>query len=420
MSRSYWLTNPVAKLTSLDLPGYPDTHTIPSPPISRTMLLPFYTIRYVEIDDPFLCFLYTVSVVSMALLTIGGAILGSYSFVEREDPDINVKMWQDYSLDGSWWPSPRPIGVSLPQYCNELSYISRGSSTNPLDGTVDTTVWGSQHIQCLRPLATAGTYFFASPNSLSVATSIALGPNPQYNTSEVYVYEGIETATIMFQPSYTTSHAAVPHASGCVARLPNGSQLPSRYSQLYPDEDYGAGFLQLSVDDILRGANRTFDHVGALENAPLRLSGLEIAAYVDIRNYNEPYLWPFDGWNPFGFVRNASDVRCEIRFEVLREDFTPIQWYYDRTTPIALQHGLSIRILGRGSVGVFSWALLLQSIVLGVGAFGIVQSILDQYWYFFHAKSDDISHVAFKTIRFTTNTNTPSDRHVTTDAKKES
>jgi hypothetical protein len=95
----------------------------------------------------------------------------------------------------------------------------------------------------------------------------------------------------------------------------------------------------------------------------------------------------------------ASDVSCEVRFALVREDFTVVKWFYDGLAPVALQHGLRMRVLGTGSIGRFSWMLLGQSIVLGFGAFGIAQGILDQYWYYFHSGSNAIAPVAFRTLR---------------------
>jgi len=65
---------------------------------------------------------------------------------------------------------------------------------------------------------------------------------------------------------------------------------------------------------------------------------------------------------------------------------------------MALQHGVRIKIIGTGSIGRFSVNMLLQSVVLGFGAFGIAQALLDQYWYFFHAERKAIIPTAFCTL----------------------
>jgi hypothetical protein len=124
------------------------------------------------------------------------------------------------------------------------------------------------------------------------------------------VYEKIERSTIMFKPSYSTKHESIAHLQGCTVVLENGTVMPSRYSTLYPAEDYGEGYLQLSIGDILQAAGKTMEDVGS-EGAPIRLSGVEITAHVDVRNYNTPFMWPFadDGWNPLGF---SSKVRTTI------------------------------------------------------------------------------------------------------------
>merc|ERR1712157_162082 len=97
---------------------------------------------------------------------------------------------------------------------------------------------------------------------------------------------------------------------------------------------------------------------------PLRLSGLEIAARVEIRSYHVPYRWPFLSWNPFG-ATPAGRPDCTVRFDVLRDTFTPVQWFYEGTKPVALQHGLRVTVVGTGSVGYFSYSELFEKVLLG-------------------------------------------------------
>ena len=46
--------------------------------------------------------------------------------------------------------------------------------------------------------------------------------------------------------------------------------------------------------------------------------------------------------------KKASDITCEVKFEMLRNEFTPVQWFYNGTDPMALQHGVRIKIIGTG------------------------------------------------------------------------
>lgn len=104
---------------------------------------------------------------------------GSYSFVERDTPDVDVKMWQDYAVDGSWWPSNDTLhagagGPRADSYCGSLNYTSvsaRGAT------------WGRDGIKCITPADTAATLFYPTPNEIKVATSVAYGSNPQYDSA---------------------------------------------------------------------------------------------------------------------------------------------------------------------------------------------------------------------------------------------
>ena len=51
-----------------------------------------------------------------------------------------------------------------------------------------------------------------------------------------------------------------------------------------------------------------------------------------------------------------------------------------------------------GSIGHFSFTHLFQSIVIGFGAFGLAQVILDYYWFYFFKKRHAITPIAFHTL----------------------
>ena len=196
--------------------------------------------------------------------------------------------------------------------------------------------WGSERIECIRPENEVSTLFYATSNQMEVAFSLAEGSDPQYNTSEVYLYEAIEKSTIVFEVSFSTVRETVPHVSKCQAlgppssEYPDGTPLASRYEQLVPDADYGPGYLMLSIEDVLAAAGRNMADIGS-EAAPLRLSGLEIVARVNVRNYQVPYSWPFASWNPWQ-LRDASHIDCTVHFDVLRDQFKVVHLGEERHT----------------------------------------------------------------------------------------
>ena len=126
----------------------------------------------------------------------------------------------------------------------------------------------------------------------------------------------------------------------------------------------------------------------------MRLAGLEIVARLDVRNYAVPLRWPLAWWNPLN-VTPASQLDCTVRFSVLREHFTPIQTYFDRDEPIAVQHGLRLLVTATGSVGYFSWESLMTKVLLAFTAFSVAQQLLDTAWYYLSPHASAIAGKAF-------------------------
>eukprot|EP00929_Paragymnodinium_shiwhaense_P039116 TRINITY_DN20570_c0_g1_i2.p1 TRINITY_DN20570_c0_g1~~TRINITY_DN20570_c0_g1_i2.p1 ORF type:complete len:367 (-),score=50.66 TRINITY_DN20570_c0_g1_i2:78-1094(-) len=331
-------------------------------------LPPFYTARYVEIRSPVLSLLWLICGAGIVLYTLVHSLLGEHNYVQREVPNMDVTFWQDLAVDGRWWPRPRENRAA---YC-DTNYTLRSN---------EGMLWGSEHIGCKRPGETPGTFFYPSSNSMLVALSIAYGSDPQYNTSDVYLYEDIALSTLGFQLSFITSREHVSHVRSCKVvgddEHPDGHTVQSRYEELYPKKDYGEGYLVLSVEDIMRAAGRNLDGKGS--EGPLRLSGLEIVAKFDLRNYHKSFRWPFAFFNPFAATL-ANEQDCTVHFEVLRDQFTPVKWFYDGTQPVAVQHGLRLVAVGTGSVGYFSLAELLEKLLVAFAAFGFAQIVLDQMW----------------------------------------
>ncbi|CAK9098851.1 unnamed protein product [Durusdinium trenchii] len=281
---------------------------------------------------------------------------------------------EDRSVDGTWWPNL----TSSSAYCG-MSFVAKYA---------DGMSWGSDSISCIRPKDELSTLFYASSNQMQVAFSLAEGLNPQFNTSEVYLYEAIEQSTIVFEVSFSTSRETVSHLPGCwVAGLPN------RYAQLVPGADYGEGYLMLSVEDVLSAAGRRMEDFGS-EGAQLRLSGVEIVARVDVRNYHRPFTWPFHSWNPWR-LPEARELECTVHFDVLRDQFNVVQWFHEGRRPIALQHGMRLAVVGTGSVGYVSLQQLATQVLLGFTAFGLAQTCLDYGWFYLHRQSSFIADRAF-------------------------
>lgn len=193
----------------------------------------------------------------------------------------------------------------------------------------DEQSWGSESIGCIRPKDELSTLFYATSNEMQVAFSLAEGSNPEFDTREVYLYEAIEKSTIVFEVSFSTSRETVSHVSHCKAfgppnaTYPNGMPFHSRYGDLVPGADYGPGYLMLSIEDILGAAGHNMGDIGS-EGAPLRLSGLEVVARLDVRNYQVPYRWPFLSWNPWR-LPEANQIDCTVHFDVLRDQFKVVQ-----------------------------------------------------------------------------------------------
>eukprot|EP00913_Durusdinium_trenchii_P011601 g10895.t1 len=237
---------------------------------------------------------------------------------------------EDRSVDGTWWPNL----TSSSAYCG-MSFVAKYA---------DGMSWGSDSISCIRPKDELSTLFYASSNQMQVAFSLAEGLNPQFNTSEVYLYEAIEQSTIVFEVSFSTSRETVSHLPGCwVAGLPN------RYAQLVPGADYGEGYLMLSVEDVLN-----------------------------------PWRLP-----------EARELECTVHFDVLRDQFNVVQWFHEGRRPIALQHGMRLAVVGTGSVGYVSLQQLATQVLLGFTAFGLAQTCLDYGWFYLHRQSSFIADRAF-------------------------
>ncbi|CAL1134172.1 unnamed protein product [Cladocopium goreaui] len=319
---------------------------------------------------------------AVVLWTLLVSLLGQHAYVERHVPNVDVAFWQDRSVDGSWWPNL----TSPASYCG-MSFSAAYS---------DGMTWGSERIECIRPENEVSTLFYATSNQVEVAFSLAEGSDPQYNTSEVYLYEAIEKSTIVFEVSFSTARETAPHVSKCQAFGPDGTPFASRYEQLVPDTDYGPGYLMLSIEDVLAAAGRNMADIGS-EAAPLRVSGLEIVARVDVRNYQVPYSWPFVSWNPWQ-LRDASHIDCTVHFDVLRDQFKVVQWFYEGRKPIALQHGLRLAVIGTGSIGYFSFGQLATQVLLGFTAFGLAQTCLDYGWFYLHRQAATIAGRAFSRL----------------------
>eukprot|EP00930_Biecheleria_cincta_P042498 TRINITY_DN29245_c0_g1_i2.p1 TRINITY_DN29245_c0_g1~~TRINITY_DN29245_c0_g1_i2.p1 ORF type:complete len:388 (+),score=37.82 TRINITY_DN29245_c0_g1_i2:27-1190(+) len=352
------------------------------------MLPPFYTARYVEVHNPLLSLVWFLMGLGIVVYTLVHSLLGQHNYVHREQPNIDVTFWQDRATDGNWWPQS---DGQKPEYCG-IAFKAASKTDN--------TSWGSDAIGCQRPGDRPGTYFYPSSNEIQIAFSVAFGTDPQFNTSDIYVYERIEDSTVGLQLSYITSRQHVAHVPNCRVigdeEHPDGNSITSRYGTLFPSKDYGDGYLILSVHDVLKAAGRNLSGTGS--EGPLILTGLEIVAKFDVRNYHTAFRWPFETWNPFGFVP-ASDLECTVRFEVLRDQFTPLQWFYHGVEPMALQHGLRLVAVGTGSIGYFSFVELIEKLLLGVAAFSLAQVVLDLGWYYLFSEADSIASHAYQRVQ---------------------
>lgn len=301
-------------------------------------MVSFYTPCYVEVRNSTLSTAWLLCGIG---LVIGNLmlLLGQHGYAKHHSPAIDVLFWQDSAIGNgswSWWPQLPETPAS---YCN-MSYVQVYEA--------DDSIWGSESIPCRRTKHSRARLFYPQSNEIGVAFSIAYGSaesDPQYNTSDIYIYEGIDLSTIAFHPSLSTVVEAIEHVPNCKALSSSGLPVQNRYDTLYPDGTYGEGLLLLSVGDIVRAAGRELDDIGS-DGAPLRLSGLEIVAHVDVRNYEVPFRWPF-AWNPFGWTP-ASQLDCTVRFKALREHFTTVRWFELREEPIAVQHGLRLTVTTTG------------------------------------------------------------------------
>jgi hypothetical protein len=342
---------------------------------------PFYNPCFVEVRN---------SVLSSVWLCLGAAIVvfqlvalfGSHGYTDKYAPVVDVKFWQDVALDGNWWPSLQAAPAAYCNHAYEYNY-SDGSR------------WGGPSVGCVRPQTARSTYFYPESNELRIATSIAYGENPQWNTTDVFIYEGIEDSTIALFPSVATPVETLQHVPDCRVFDTHGAPITNRYEALYPDHTYGNGVLLLSVSDLVAAAGKSLDGMGA-EGAPLRLTGFEMVAHVDVRNY-EGFRWPFSLWNPFNLLP-ADTLECTVRFAVLRDQFTPVHWFYDRDKPAALQHGIRLVVLGTGSIGYFSWGALLTKTLLCFTAFSFAQQLLDMAWYYLYPHSRLIAAKAYQAL----------------------
>lgn len=353
-------------------------------------LPPFYTARYVKVHSPVLSLIWLLCGLGIVLYTLVHSLLGQHNYVFRENPNMDINFWQDMAIDGHWWPAPPK---TRPAYCGMNFELNTSNERS------DGMLWGSDSIGCMRPGANPGSYFYPSSNQMLVAFSIAYGKDPQYNSSEIYVYEDIGKSTLGFQLSFITSREHVSHVRDCRVvgdeEHPDGNSISSRYDVLFPRHDYGEDYLLLSVEDILRAAGRNLDGRGS--EGPLRISGLEIVAKFDFRNYHVPFRWPLHWWNPFRATL-ASAHECTVRFEVIRDQFTPVKWFYDRTEPVALQHGMRLIAIGSGSIGYFSLAVLLEKLLVGFAAFSFAQVLLDLGWYYLFSEADAIASRAYSSV----------------------
>ncbi len=225
------------------------------------MPLPFYTACFVQVENSVLSSVWLCLGVTIVIFQLI-ALFVSHGYTDKYAPSIDIKFWQEVALDGNWWPS---LPAASAEYCNrawEWKYD-------------DGSRWGGPAVRCVRPQFTRSTYFYPESNELRIATSVAYGDNPQWNTSEVFMIEGIENSTVALHPSVATSIETLQHVPNCRVLDTHGALITNWYSALYPNKNYGDGVLLISVSDLVAAAGRSLDEQGE-EGAPLRLSGLEL------------------------------------------------------------------------------------------------------------------------------------------------
>ena len=197
-------------------------------------LPPFYTARFVEVRS---WWLSTMWLALGGLIVLGQTVVmfGNYGFAIKRSPEVDVAFWQDVATDGSgqYWVQRKSADAHA-SYCSDTTYFYD-----------DSRAWGGAPIGCLQPNRSLGTYVYPSPNELLIATSMARalpGQDPQWVSSQVFMYEGVENATIMLKPSYATEDEVVEHVRNCHVITASGEPGPaSRYATLHPNADYGPG-----------------------------------------------------------------------------------------------------------------------------------------------------------------------------------
>eukprot|EP00754_Rhynchopus_humris_P002335 Rhum_TRINITY_DN11290_c0_g3::Rhum_TRINITY_DN11290_c0_g3_i1::g.43711::m.43711 len=331
------------------------------PPLYHT----FYTQRWLLVESRGLGLLYWGTLAGVAFWTFFLQLVMHNSFVARHKPEVSVNFWQDRAIDGNWWYRTKKD----PEYCDRPYYWG---------GAKD---WGSDSVACLDPADHPNsTFFYQTTGSVSVATSIAYGTESY--SDKVRLYKGIENTTLVLQPSYWTEKE-VSFIPGCVAYDTEGRVVKSRVLEVYPNRNASSvvwqereEYLMLSLADILRAANVTFDDIGD-EDAMLRLQGVELIAHVDVRNYHKPF-------------RPSSELECSVRFRIVRNQFTLAKRFYEKDAVYAVQYGVRINVVATGSVGYPDLRAFLNTIVLGLGGFAVAQTLADFVAQFIHPRKGSI------------------------------
>jgi hypothetical protein len=198
-------------------------------------LPPFYTARFVEVRSWWLSVIWLTLGVAIVLGQMA-VMFGNYGFAVKRSPEVDVAFWQDVATDGSgqYWVQRKSPHEPHAAYCSNTTYFYD-----------DSRAWGGAPIGCINPNRSVGTYVYPSPNELLFATSVARalpGQDPQWQSSQVFMYEGVEDATIMLKPSYATEDEVVEHVQDCRVITASGKPGPAtRYPKLHPKADYGPG-----------------------------------------------------------------------------------------------------------------------------------------------------------------------------------